>query len=154
MIATDRLILLDTNVLLYLIRGGPAGDWIDREFGLRRRAERPLIAVTSVGELLRIAARGRQPWGLRKRQQLEELVSELVVVPHDGDVLERYGTLGAFLDDCGKPIPQNDMWIAAAAAARDAVLLTTDTDFDALHEADLVERVFIDRDRLPKRSAA
>ncbi len=149
MIDSSRLILLDTNVLVHLARGRAAGEWLDQQYGLRARAERPLVSVVSVGEILRIANRGSNPWGARKRDQLAASLTGLVTFGLTPHVLERYGQLGAYLDGRGRPIPQNDVWIAAAAAAAGAVLLTTDTDFDELHAAGLVEREFVHPRDLP-----
>ncbi len=149
MIDQSRLILLDTNVLVHLARGRAAGEWLDRQYGLRTRAERPLVSVVSVGEVLRIANRGPNPWGPRKRDQLAAFLSSLVALGLTPPVLDRYGRFGAYLDASGRPIPQNDVWIAAAAATAGAVLLTTDTDFDSLHAEGLVEREFVHPRDLP-----
>jgi tRNA(fMet)-specific endonuclease VapC len=40
---------------------------------------------------------------------------------------------------------KNDVWIAATAKATDVVLLTTDKDFDHLHDV-LITRIWIDPD--------
>lgn len=149
MIDPSRLILLDTNVLVHLARGRAAGEWLDRRYGLRARAERPLVCVVSVGEVLRIANRGPTPWGPRKRDRLAEFLAGLVTLGLTPQLLERYGQLGAYLDGRGRPIPQNDVWIAAAAATAGAVLLTTDTDFDVLHAEGLLEREFVHPRDLP-----
>lgn len=149
MIERSRLVVLDTNVLVHIARGRAAGQWLDREYGLRARPERPLVCVVSVGEVFRIANRGPNPWGPRKREQLAEFLSGLVRLPLSPPVLERYGVLGAFLDGRGRPIPQNDLWIAAAAAVSGAVVLTTDTDFDLLHDSGLIEREFVHPRDLP-----
>lgn len=148
MIPPDRLVLLDTNVLLHLIRGKKAGQWIDEHFGLRERSERPLISIVTVGEILRIAL--RRTCGERRRQFLRHLLSELVIVDiGHGDILDKYGELGAKLEEIGRPIGENDLWIAATAAVRGAVLLTTDRDFDPLYP-DYIDRIFIDPAQLPR----
>ena len=43
---------------------------------------------------------------------------------------ERYGRIYASLRDKGRPIPTNDIWIAAHAMEYDAYLVTRDSDFD------------------------
>jgi tRNA(fMet)-specific endonuclease VapC len=149
MIPPDRLLLLDTNVLLHLVRGGAASAWIEREYAIGSRPDKPLISIVSVGELYRIAQRGKNPWGERKREQLRLLLAELVVIELEPEVIRRYGEIGAYLDDTGQPVQQNDVWIAATAASKRAVLLTTDSDFDRLHPTQ-VEREYIDPARLPR----
>lgn len=146
MIPPDRLILVDTNVLLHLIRGRTAGRWIDEKFGLRGRSEKPLVSVVSIGELFRIAH--RRQWGAARLAALDDLVSEMLVIGLEPEVVRGYGRFGAFLDAAGTPIPQNDTWIAATAASKRAVLLTTDAHFDRLHPTH-VEREFIDPGALP-----
>lgn len=146
MIPPDRLILLDTNILLHLIRGRAAGRWIDERYRLRDRPEKPLVPVVSVGELFRIAH--RREWGPDRLSALNDLVSELLVIALEPEVVRGYARMGAYLDGAGTPIPQNDIWIAATAASKRAVLLTTDTHFDRLH-ATHAEREFVDPGELP-----
>ena len=42
---SEPLYLLDTNVLLFLARGGALGQHIDARFGLRAARQRPLVCV-------------------------------------------------------------------------------------------------------------
>jgi predicted nucleic acid-binding protein len=58
-------------------------------------------------------------------------------------VLDRYAEIDAFLTQSGRTVSDNDVWIAACAAAADATLLTTDRDFDPL-DPRYMERVWID----------
>jgi len=127
-----NLLLLDTNVLLHLIRGNADGLRLDSEYSLRARSDRPLISVITVGEILTFAQRG--PWGRPKLQRLHELLSELVIVPiQDHTIPEHYAHITAFSQASGRSMGDNDRWIAATAAASGAELLTTDPDFDPLH---------------------
>ena len=146
MIPPDRLILLDTNVLLHLIRGREAGRWIDERYRLRERSEKPLVSVVSVGELFRIAH--RREWGTGRLSALNDLVAEMLVIGLESEVVRGYGRMGAYLDRAGTPIPPNDLWIAATAASKRAVLLTTDTHFDPLPSTH-AERELIDPAELP-----
>jgi len=142
MISPDRLILLDTNVLIHLIRGDAIGAAIDERYGLRNRPERPLISIVTVGEVMKFAEwRG---WGEGKRRMIRELLEELLIVDiSDATILDRYAKIGAYLDSTGQRIQHNDIWIAATAAAKRAVVLTMDSHFDRLHP-EYVERVFFD----------
>ena len=146
MIPPERLIVLDTNVLLHLIRGRQAGRWIDERYGLRTRSEKPLVSVVSVGELFRIAH--RREWGTGRLSALNDLVAEMLVIGLEPEIVRAYGRMGAFLDAAGTPLPQNDIWIAATAASKRAVLLTTDAHFNRLH-ATHAERELIDPGELP-----
>jgi predicted nucleic acid-binding protein len=45
------------------------------------------------------------------------------------DTAERYARIYAYLRTAGRPIPTNDLWIAASAMEHGAELLTTDRHF-------------------------
>ena len=144
MIPPEQLVLLDTNVLLHLVRGGARARWIDQQYQLRARGDRPLVSAISSGELLRIGSRLRARWGTTKHHALDRLRNDFVVVDiNRAPILTRYGELGAHLDDSGQPLPPDDVWIAATAAETGAVLLTTDSDFDRLHPQ-FITREYID----------
>lgn len=128
-------VLLDTNVLVHLIRGDQVGQRVATDHGLRERAERPLISVITVGELRALAM--KRSWQAAKQEKLDELVRELVIVrPDQGSVIQKYAEIYTYCErdlQPARPMGQNDMWIAATAAASDARLLTTDSDFDHLN---------------------
>lgn len=134
MIASDALILLDTNIVLHMIRGNPIGQRIDSDHQLRNRSQRPLISIVTVGELRALAL--KLGWGESKRDKLSELLRELVIVELErGDIIGRYAVIDDFSEKRTKParpMGQNDMWIAATVAATGAWLFTTDNDFDHL----------------------
>lgn len=54
------------------------------------------------------------------------------VVSPDEQTTRVYADLYAFLRKKGRPIPTNDLWIAALVIQHDLVLFDRDTDFDAL----------------------
>lgn len=131
MIPQNELILLDTNVLIQLVRGNEIGKRIDANYQLRARLERPLISVITVGESMALARKFK--WAEKKVSELQKLLGELVIVDiNHASVLSKYAEINDYLESNGQPIGQNDMWIAATAMAANAWLLTTDTDFDRL----------------------
>jgi tRNA(fMet)-specific endonuclease VapC len=130
---SSGLILLDTSILIHLLRASTLGSRVSDEHSLRKRAERPLISIVSVGEVLAFAK--KQAWGDAKTSKLRELIQQCVVVDiSSNEVIEHYATIDAFCHAQGKSVGKNDLWIAATAAATGALLLTTDKDFDPLHE--------------------
>ena len=142
MTSRAELLLLDTNILIHLIRGNSIGNRIVSEFHLREREHVPLISVVTVGELYAFARKCE--WGQTKLEALETLVRQFVVVDiHSEKVLRNYAEVDAFLTKLGRPIEQNDMWIAATTMAAAAHLLTTDKDFDPLAQAH-ISRTWID----------
>lgn len=127
----SELLLLDTNIVIHLIRDNEVGKRVDAAFQIRHRADRPLISIVTVGECLSLA---RQfGWGAAKVRTMEALLRELVIVNIDSrPVLERFGEFHSWTKSIGRTLGHNDLWIAATAAATGAHLITTDSDFDPL----------------------
>jgi len=138
-------VLLDTNVVVHLIRANAVGQQIAADHQLLQRPDRPFISIVTVGELKAFAL--KLGWGAAKRQMLDALVSELVVVNmNQGDIMDRYAQIDHFSEKLARPARQmgkNDAWIAATAAALEAHLITTDSDFDHLSPA-LIKLVKVD----------
>ncbi len=127
---TVELFLLDTSVVLHAVRDSEVWRRVDGIFHLRHRAERPLISAVSVGEALALAK--RNGWGESKMAKLESLLRQLVILDINVEpILRAYAELDAATR--GRPIGENDLWIAATARATGAHLITTDTDFDTLY---------------------
>lgn len=141
MIPSGTPVLLDTNVLIHLARGGSAAERLESRLGLLSRQITPWISVVTVGEMLAFAERN----GTRRVEGLKQLISDLVVIDIRSDaVLNAYARVDTHMKRAGTRMnEQNDVWIAATAAATGAVLLTTDRDFDPLHPAHL-QRQWID----------
>jgi tRNA(fMet)-specific endonuclease VapC len=136
------LILLDTSILVHLVRDNAIGQVIASRFRLFSRSERPIISVITIGEALALAR--RLGWGSTKVRRLELLLREFLIVDINSErVLRTYAEIDTHLKQVGKPIQQNDIWIAATAVATKAHLVTTDTDFDSLHPR-YVQRTWID----------
>jgi predicted nucleic acid-binding protein len=134
-IEPGSLVLLDTNILVRLIRADEVGERIERDYGLLERRERPLISIVTVGEIEALAR--KLGWGGPKRAALLEMVRKMAIVDlKQGQIILRYAEIDHFCEKESKParpMGQNDMWIAATASEVEAVLLTTDTDFEHLH---------------------
>jgi tRNA(fMet)-specific endonuclease VapC len=142
MIPADALVLLDTNILVHLIRQKELGKRIEAEHNLHGRTERPLISVVTIGEAISLAR--KFGWGIPKQQALRDLLHELVVVDINREpILERYGEIDHFSESNGRSMGKNDVWIAATAAVTGAWLITTDKDFDHLDGVHL-NRVYVD----------
>jgi tRNA(fMet)-specific endonuclease VapC len=136
-------LLLDTNILIHLARGGIAAQRLEDGYALRSRRVVPWISIVTVGELMSFARHAG--WGAAKQNVLEQLVGNLIVIDINRDpVLRAYAELDAGLTRTGSRMgQQNDLWIAATAAATGAVVLTTDRDFDVLHPAQ-IQREWVD----------
>ena len=61
---------------------------------------------------------------------VHDLLKYAVVLFADQDTTEVYGQMKAELARLGKPIPDNDLWIAAVARQHDLPLATRDAHFE------------------------
>jgi tRNA(fMet)-specific endonuclease VapC len=142
-VTATQILLLDTNILIHLVRDNRIGRSIDARFRLRSGIERPLISIVTVGEALAFAR--KLNWGPSKTAILEDLFENAVVIVDisKDEVLRTYAEIEDLLRRKGRPIEQNDIWIAATAIASGAHLLTTDKDFDPLYPK-ILDRTWID----------
>jgi tRNA(fMet)-specific endonuclease VapC len=139
------LYLLDTNILLHLIRGKATGATIDATYQLQKHTYTPLICIVTHGEIWTLAR--ENGWGPAKRHALEVMLNNLVTVDiHSDAVIEAY----VEIEYVSRRVPggamvmgKNDLWIAAVAKVTGATLLTCDTDFDHLHPSQIT-RIYID----------
>lgn len=139
--------LLDTNVLVALIRANVLGETIDRQFGLRAALNRSMICVVTAGEMLSLA---RQfGWRQKKIEELQALLDEVVWIDiNHPDILDAYGEIDYASRTQGQKMGKNDVWIAATAKVSRTTLLTTDRDFDHLHGNHL-DRIWINPESNP-----
>jgi tRNA(fMet)-specific endonuclease VapC len=82
--------------------------------------------------------------GPREIALLHALLLELVIVDINREpIIDHYVEIDHRSRSVGRKMNQNDLWIAASAAATGATLLTTDRDFDHL-DPSIVRSVWID----------
>ncbi len=132
--------LFDTNILVHYIRSSALSLFIDRQFSPFLEGNFPCISVVTAGEIKSFAI--QRKWGQAKLQKLEHFLSEFVLLDINHDlVIERYAEIDAFSQNLlpgralgltPRNMGKNDIWIAATASVAEAVLLTTDHDFDHL----------------------
>jgi tRNA(fMet)-specific endonuclease VapC len=111
--------LLDTNICIYIRQKRPEG--VLRRFRKLRPGE-AAISVITYGELLYGAAKSAQKAAALER--LRELVNLLPALALPERAAETYGTIRAELEAKGAMIGNNDLWIAAHAAAAGLTLIT------------------------------
>ena len=126
-------VLLDTNAYSALMRG-------DEAVAERvRRSERLYLSAIVVGELL---------YGFRcgnryesNRQQLDEILASPYVdlLPIRRSTCERFAMVATHLRRKGRPIPGNDMWIAAHAMEAGAELFSYDSHFSAIDNLSFIQ---------------
>lgn len=118
-----RRILLDTNVYAAFKRNDRAA--VD----LIRRAEFIGVTVVVMGELLagfRCGSRERQ-----NRQELDQFLDSprVSIVQLNEETAEFYGVVFSELKSKGRPIPSNDIWIAASALQHGLAVASFDDHF-------------------------
>jgi tRNA(fMet)-specific endonuclease VapC len=140
---------LDTNILVHLVRRDPIGEFLINNYSLYSIDPRPLISDVTEGELRSLAIQWK--WGQQKRGQMEFVLSYFWrIAINTPDVFEAYAAIDAFSESIGISMGKNDVWIAAAVQTLQALLLTTDKDFDHLHPI-YISRDWIDPSLLKKK---
>lgn len=118
---TGREIALDTSVAVEVLnRGSKAGDWATVY-------EVHCLSVTVVGELLFGALNSS-----RSRDNLakvDALLRSCRVLDVDQRASRTYAEIRVRLKKSGRPIPENDLWIAAVSLRHGVPLLTHDAHF-------------------------
>ena len=118
--------LLDTNICIYIQRHQP--EKVLARFQKLKPGD-AAISVITWGELLYGAEKSRQ----REKvlHLLNEFASFIPVLPIPAEAGYEYGVIRAFLEASGKPIGNNDLWIAAHAKAAAITLVTNNLrEFD------------------------
>lgn len=102
-------IILDTNVVSYLMKGGQQAE----AYAHHVQGKLLAIAFITVGEMYFGAE--SKGWGEKKRKELETALRNFVVIPYDHEIARCYGRLMAERRRNGKSITPKDAWIAACA---------------------------------------
>lgn len=121
--------LLDTNIVIALS--------VNDEAVLENLDEDAATYVPSivVGELFFGAYRSA-----RVQENLArtvEFAANNTVLACDADTARRYGQVRNQLRRAGRPIPENDVWIAAIALQYDLTLVSRDSHFDSVESLEV-----------------
>lgn len=128
-----KRLLIDTNIYSYALRGDGAVIEILQE------ADEIGIAVISIGELLSGFMRGGRE--KKNREELEKFLDSprVVIYSVNEDTAEFYAQTLDNLRKAGKPVPTNDIWIAAVAFQNGLKLFTKDVHFQFIPGLPLVK---------------
>lgn len=118
-----RPIVIDTNAYTAFKRGDAA------IVTVLKHAPKLILCTTVLGELLSGFAAGRRQSVNRAELTKFLSVPRVNVVPSTAATADLYALVYASLRRKGKPIPTNDLWIAASALEHGAALLTLDAHF-------------------------
>jgi tRNA(fMet)-specific endonuclease VapC len=114
--------MLDTNILSDLIRN-PQGKAARR---IGKLGEDNVCTSIIVAAELRYGC--EKSGSAKLRQAVEDLLSEIAVLPFEAPADADYGAIRARLEAAGTPIGGNDLLIAAHARALGATIVTANTD--------------------------
>lgn len=116
--------ILDTKALSGAADGDPG---VLQVIG---RAERIAVPVIVLGEYRLGVAQSRHR--REYEEWLREWVAAVTVVDVDRETTYHYAKIGLELKKIGKPIPSNDLWIAALCGQHALPLLSQDRHFDVV----------------------
>lgn len=122
--------LLDTNVIIAFLA---------REAGIENNlatADEVFLPVTAIGELHYGARRSGKPG--ENLARIDELVLSSVVLACDSETARQYGEIKNGLRMKGRPLPENDIGIAAIARQHGLTLVTRDMHFRQVDDLNTV----------------
>jgi tRNA(fMet)-specific endonuclease VapC len=112
--------LLDTNIVIAILNQ-------DNAVETKLADKTVFLASIVLGELY---------YGARKSgridaniQKVDQFAADYPILNCTKQTAEHYGDLKRWLESKGRPIPENDIWIAALALERDLTLVTRDDHF-------------------------
>lgn len=110
--------LLDTNIVIYVIKQRPAGvrERFNQENG------RMAISAITLAELVHGAEKSSDP--PRNLGVIEDFCSRLTVLPYTAKAAAHYGSIRSVLEAQGLPIGLNDLHIAAHARSEGLTLVS------------------------------
>ena len=124
-------LLLDTNAVIALFAGEAAVQ------SLLSRADETFIPSIVLGELYY----GAHKSGRREENvaRLEEFAAAIAVLQCDAGTARFYGQVKNRLRAKGRPIPENDLWIAALALQHELTLASRDQHFEEVERLRVAE---------------
>lgn len=121
-------LLLDTNIIVSLLRGDAI---LDKRLA---RADRFLIPTIVLGELFVGAYKSSKT--IENLSKIEYFIRDVIILPCDSGTAREYGRIKDESRRKGRPIPDNDIWIAAMAIQHSLTLVTRDKHFDEIDRLD------------------
>ncbi len=120
--------MLDTNIVIALLNREVAA-----EVKLANASEAFLSSIV-LGELYFGARNSAR--SAANITRLEAFAADKITLPCDIGTAREYGLVRKLLKDKGTPIPEADIWIAAAARQHNLTLVTRDAHFAVIDNLD------------------
>jgi len=122
--------VIDTNVITKLLNKDPLA------IALIHKIDNLYTSSIVVGELYFAAANSSKCEA--NLSNFKEVLSCMEIIPIDDAVCVSYAQIKLELKRKGKPIPDNDIWIAASAEAHNLSVATFDRHFSEISQIDLI----------------
>ncbi|MEM6297411.1 MAG: PIN domain-containing protein [Bacteroidota bacterium] len=134
--------VLDTNVILFYLKGDQASSLIEHELKPFHEDNTAIISVVTIAEIGVLARRNN--WGVRRIKIAEQLYRKLLIVDiNSQDIIDAYIDVDSFsqgkhpskkLKGSARNMGKNDVWIAATTIVTNSELITFDKDFAHLDD--------------------
>ena len=122
--AGETQLILDTNAL------SAAAEEDSAIVGILAGVQELALPVVALGEYRYGIAQSRHK--ARYRRWLEDLIQDCLVLNITEETTQQYAAIHGELRQAGKPIPTNDLWIAALCREHGLPLLSRDRHFDVV----------------------
>ncbi len=117
-----KKVVLDTNTAIDFLKDIPEVISALEEFDVF------YLTATICGEILFGAKNsGRR---IENEKKYRDFIKQCLILNVDFDVADEYSSIRLNLKKKGKPIPENDIWIAATCIVNNLTLMSRDTDFE------------------------
>jgi tRNA(fMet)-specific endonuclease VapC len=122
--------LLDTNIIIALF----SNETVVKE--RLTQANEVFLPTVAIGELCYGAKKSGRPE--ENLARIDELVVSSTVLGCDVNTARQYGEVKHKLRLKGRPLPENDIWIAALALQHGLILVTRDAHFQEVEDLQTV----------------
>jgi tRNA(fMet)-specific endonuclease VapC len=145
-------LLLDTNILVFISRTRDTDSFVDF---INPENSTLYISVVSEAEIKSLALKNK--WGAKRNDMLHNFLDGINIVEITQSYVNTYAQIDAYSQrvnpdfnnypfDTPRNMGKNDLWIASLAYLLDLELITTDRDFDHLHNVFFLVRKIIPDD--------
>jgi tRNA(fMet)-specific endonuclease VapC len=122
--------LLDTNIIVAIF-----ANTLDIE-NHRNQGKQIFVPSIAIGELVYGAKKSGRPQ--ENLNRIHHLIEESIILGCDVETSIQYGDIKNKLRMKGRPLPENDVWIAAIAMQHYLTLVTRDAHFQEVENLDTV----------------
>jgi tRNA(fMet)-specific endonuclease VapC len=126
---TGNRCILDTSIAIHTFKNNFIAQQLNNFSEI-------LISSIAVGELLYGAYRSKNTE--KHLAQVHKFLLKCLVIAPDIETADFYGNIKTVLMNKGKPIPDNDIWIAAMSVQFDLPLFTSDKHFKEIENISLI----------------